>query len=64
MLPQFHDENDSKAVDILEDFYQGKKKIIPVYSKEILLGGGNIHCITKQIPYGENYPIFPEDKDL
>ena len=64
LLPQFHDENDSKAVDILEDFYQGKKKIIPVYSKEILLGGGNIHCITKQIPYGENYPIFPEDKDL
>ncbi len=63
LLPQFHDERDETAIKTLEDFYKGAKKIIPIYSKEILLGGGNIHCITKQIPYGVNYPIFAEDKD-
>ena len=26
------------------------RKVIPVPSKEILLGGGNIHCITCQVP--------------
>jgi agmatine/peptidylarginine deiminase len=23
-------------------------------SREILLGGGNIHCVTKQVPYVED----------
>ena len=26
------------------------RKIIPVDAREIILGGGNIHCITQQIP--------------
>lgn len=64
LLPQFNVEEDKLAIKILDDFYQGKKKIIPIVSKEILLGGGNIHCITKQIPYMDNYPLQPEDKDL
>ena len=25
-------------------------EVVGVYSREILLGGGNIHCITQQIP--------------
>ncbi len=63
LLPKFNDPRDEVNVKILEEFYQGQKKIIPLYSREILLGGGNLHCITKQIPYGEDYPIFAEDKD-
>jgi len=55
ILPQFNDKNDRLAIDTLNNFYQGKKKIIPIYSKQILLGGGNIHCITKQIPYSNKY---------
>ncbi len=64
ILPQFGCDEDSKAVQILKDFYNDEKDIIPVQSKEILLGGGNIHCITKQIPYMDHYPLEPEDEDL
>lgn len=28
------------------------RKVIGVYAKDILVGGGNIHCITQQIPAG------------
>lgn len=64
ILPQFGCEEDKIAIGILKDFYKEEKDIIPVYSKEILLGGGNIHCITKQIPYMDHYPLEPEDEDL
>lgn len=50
ILPFFDDPNDQKAYDILNSFYRGSKKIIPVPGREILLGGGNVHCVTKQIP--------------
>lgn len=64
ILPQFHDENDKKAVEILSSFYQGTKQIVPIYSREILLGGGNIHCVTKQIPFmEEGYDIEPKEGD-
>lgn len=55
ILPKFGVKEDDIAKKILEDFYKGEKEIIQVYSKEILLGGGNIHCITKQIPYSSKY---------
>ena len=29
-----------------------ERRIISVYAREILTGGGNIHCITQQIPEG------------
>ncbi len=57
LLPQFGVEEDKIAFDILAEFYRGKKTIIPIRSREILLGGGNIHCITKQIPFSDLYEI-------
>ena len=63
ILPKFDVEEDETAYKILNEFYKGEKEIIQVYSKEILLGGGNIHCITKQIPYMTGYPFRPEDED-
>ncbi len=64
ILPQFGDENDAVAVKILQDFYKGAKTIVPIQSREILLGGGNIHCITKQIPFMEpGYDIEPKEGD-
>lgn len=63
LLPHFQVPEDDIALETLKNFYGEEKEIIPIDSREILLGGGNIHCITKQIPYMENYPIFPEDKD-
>lgn len=57
VLPSFGVKEDKTAYKILHDFYQDQKEIIQVPSKEILLGGGNIHCITKQIPYSDKYHI-------
>jgi hypothetical protein len=29
-----------------------ERKVVGVPGREILLGGGNIHCITQQVPRG------------
>ena len=58
IVPKFNVEEDEQAYRILSDFYKGKKKVIQIYSREILLGGGNIHCVTKEIPYSNlGYPF-------
>ena len=48
-LPIFKDPNDELAINLLKKLYPGRV-IIPIYAREILLGGGNIHCITQQVP--------------
>ena len=53
ILPKFNVKEDQEAYNILNQFYKGKKKIYQIESRKILLGGGNIHCITMQIPKGE-----------
>ena len=53
LLPQFggeNEESDKRAQAIFEKICSDKK-IIPINTRSILLGGGNIHCITQQIPY-------------
>lgn len=50
ILPIFGDEKyDALAVETLSKVMPDRK-IVPVYAREILLGGGNIHCITQQQP--------------
>ena len=49
LLPQFDDINDEQAVKILEKCFPDRK-IVPIYARDILTGGGNIHCITQQVP--------------
>lgn len=49
LVPQFGDKNDQNAIQVLKNAFPAKK-IIPVFTREILLGGGNIHCLTQQIP--------------
>lgn len=53
ILPKFNCPEDDEALEIFKITFP-KKEIIQIYSREILLGGGNIHCITKEIPYIEN----------
>lgn len=48
-LPIFGDPNDELAIKKLQELYPDRK-IEPIYAREILLGGGNIHCITQQVP--------------
>jgi agmatine deiminase len=49
VFPLFNDPNDNIAKAILEKAFP-KRKVVGVYSREILLGGGNIHCIVQQLP--------------
>lgn len=49
ILPVFNDRKDTHAIKTIQKHFPNRD-IIPVYSREILLGGGNIHCITQQIP--------------
>lgn len=51
-VPQFGDKNDALAVEILTKEFP-TRSIVPIYAREILLGGGNIHCMTQQIPLGK-----------
>lgn len=49
ILPQFDDENDKVAVDILRECFP-EREVVPVMAREIIVGGGCIHCITQQVP--------------
>lgn len=49
VLPVFNDKNDELAVKTLKEALPDRE-IVPIYAREILLGGGNIHCITQQQP--------------
>ena len=50
-LPVFGDPMDKNAIKVLSELYPDRK-IETIYAREILLGGGNIHCITQQVPKG------------
>ncbi|MBP5184521.1 MAG: agmatine deiminase family protein, partial [Lachnospiraceae bacterium] len=52
LVPQFGGENsesDGEAVRILSELCK-PRTVIPIPARDIILGGGNIHCITQQIP--------------
>ncbi len=51
VVPSFGDAMDIPAQTLLAEVFPGRK-IIAVPGREILLGGGNIHCITQQQPLG------------
>lgn len=61
VMPAFGGENeksDRRAQQIMAELCP-ERKIIPVYARDILTGGGNIHCITQQIPA---YIVSSSDK--
>jgi len=50
IVPGFGDEvHDKNAVQKLREIFPDRK-VEQIYAREILLGGGNIHCITQQVP--------------
>ena len=49
IVPQYDDENDALAISQLKEIFPDKK-VVGVRTKEIVYGGGNIHCITQQVP--------------
>ncbi|MCM1025868.1 MAG: agmatine deiminase [Roseburia sp.] len=49
IMPGFDDPADLRAREILQGLFPDRK-VIQIYARDILIGGGNIHCITQQIP--------------
>ena len=56
ILPAFggdNTESDDAAAKIMSKLCPGRK-VVQIPARDILLGGGNIHCITQQIPRGRS----------
>jgi len=49
ILPLFNDSHDKMAMDTIQSLFPDRK-VVGIPAREILLGGGNIHCITQQQP--------------
>lgn len=49
ICPQFGLESDKDVIEALQKIYP-ERDVVGVYTHEIILGGGNIHCITQQQP--------------
>jgi agmatine deiminase len=51
VMPLLDPKTDRQAMEILASLYPDRR-IVGIEAREILLGGGNIHCITQQQPLG------------
>jgi agmatine deiminase len=51
ILPTFGDPNDDVARGIIAGAFP-EREVVTVPGREIVLGGGNVHCITQQQPRG------------
>jgi agmatine deiminase len=49
VLPLLDERYDELAADVLRSCFPDRE-VVGVPAREILLGGGNIHCITQQVP--------------
>jgi len=49
IVPQYGDENDALALAQIQTIFP-ERKAVGVYTREVVYGGGNIHCITQQVP--------------
>ncbi|GIL91442.1 hypothetical protein Vretifemale_19005 [Volvox reticuliferus] len=52
VVPQFggqHSRNDEEALVAFAGAFPDRK-VVGIYSRELLLGGGNIHCLTQNLP--------------
>jgi len=51
VMPLLDARTDARAAARLKRLFPGRR-VVGVPTREVLLGGGNIHCITQQIPSG------------
>ena len=51
VMPLLDPKRDRAAAEKLRSLFP-RRRVIGVPAREILLGGGNIHCITQQVPEG------------
>lgn len=51
IAPQYGDKNDALALEQLQEMFPDHE-IVGVQTRQVVYGGGNIHCITQQQPKG------------
>jgi agmatine deiminase len=51
VFPLLDERHDEAAASLLRECFP-EREVVGVSAREILLGGGNIHCITQQVPAG------------
>ena len=51
IMPFFNDPQDEKAHKVVQELFPDRK-VVGILSRELLMGGGAIHCIVQQIPRG------------
>ena len=49
VMPLLDERTDAAAAETLAGLFP-ERQVVGVAAREILLGGGNIHCITQQVP--------------
>lgn len=49
VMPLLDERRDAEAAELLAGCFPGRE-VVGVHAREILLGGGNVHCITQQVP--------------
>ncbi len=49
VVPQLDPRRDRDAMRKLKDLFP-KHEVVAIPGREILLGGGNVHCVTQQVP--------------
>lgn len=54
VMPLLDPGTDARALRILRKLFP-RREVVGVPAREILLGGGNIHCITQQLPRGTTW---------
>jgi agmatine deiminase len=55
VYPLLDERTDEQAAEIIAGCFPGRE-LVGVPAREILLGGGNIHCITQQVPLAAAQP--------
>jgi agmatine deiminase len=49
-MPLYDKRHDAAARRTLTRLFP-TRKVVGIATREVLLGGGNIHCITQQVPH-------------
>lgn len=49
IVPQYGDEYDARALSQVQRLFP-ERRAVGVSTREVVFGGGNIHCITQQVP--------------